>query len=108
MWRLRRRCSTGLSDDVELSYEAEDKKKAFRRSIRKLDPQKSLLDVAAAYEFVKDEDHKGIGVVGFCYGGLDGLADGDARRDAEDAAGCCVGYYAGGIGKFAEEEPPAR
>ena len=53
---------------LELGYDGEDSKKAFAL-YSKLDPDTQLKDVAAAYEFAKKAG-KGIGVVGYCYGGL--------------------------------------
>ena len=58
------RCERGL----ELNYGPEDMKKAFAL-YPSLKPDVTLLDVAAAYEVAK-EAGKGIGVIGFCYGGL--------------------------------------
>src|SRR5580692_8779299 len=54
--------------DIELSYEPEDMKRAFAL-YPSLKPDVTLLEVAAAYEAAK-EAGKGIGVLGFCYGGL--------------------------------------
>src|ERR1700733_15062543 len=54
--------------DVGLQYPGDDRQRAFGY-YQKLNPDVSLLDVAAAYEFAK-ESGKGIGVIGFCYGGL--------------------------------------
>ncbi len=93
-----------IQPDVQLDYTPDDMKKAFAL-YPQLDPMKSLLDVAAAFHFVAKEDHKGIGVIGFCYGGL--MAWLSAVRGESDKMrpSCCVGYYAGGIGKFAAETP---
>lgn len=88
---------------VELRYEGEDQKKAFGL-YQKLDVTTVLLDVAAAFSQVKSEGG-GAGVVGYCYGGLmswlsatQGPANGFAPK-------ACVGYYAGGIGSVAKEQP---
>lgn len=87
---------------VELKYEGEDMKKAFD-FYGKLSPDTALLDVAAAFEHVRGA-HK-TAVLGFCYGGL--MAWLSATRAVKlgiDPA-CTVGYYAGGVGHFATEEP---
>ena len=93
-----------IQPDVDLSYSSDDMKKAFEL-YPKLDPEKSLLDVAAAYHFVEKEDHKGIGIVGFCYGGLMTWLSATRGEDVKMQPSCCVGFYPGGIGKFASEEP---
>jgi carboxymethylenebutenolidase len=89
--------------DVELTYDAEGQKKAFE-FYAKLQPEPTLLDVAAAYEFAQKEG-KGIGVIGYCYGGLTSWWVATRGENYKMQPSCCVGYYAGGIGKFATEEP---
>jgi carboxymethylenebutenolidase len=89
---------------VELKYEGEDLKKAYEL-YGKLSPETALLDVAAAFEFVKKEDHKGIGVVGFCYGGFMSWISAVRGETVKMRPDCCVGYYPGGIGSVATEEP---
>jgi carboxymethylenebutenolidase len=88
---------------LELSYDGEDSKKAFGL-YPKLDPDTQLKDVAAAYEFAKKAG-KGIGVVGYCYGGLLSWLTATRGEKLKMQPSCCVGYYPGGIGKFATEEP---
>jgi carboxymethylenebutenolidase len=44
-------------------------------------------------------------VLGFCYGGLVSWLAATRGETHKMQPGCCVGYYAGGIGKFAKEEP---
>lgn len=84
---------------VELSYEGTDLQKAM--SIRqKLDIAKSVQDVNAALEYVREQTGRKSGVIGYCFGGL--LAWLSATRLQPDAA---VGYYAGGIGNFTSENP---
>jgi carboxymethylenebutenolidase len=70
----------------------------------KLRPDTALLDIAAAYELAKKAG-KGIGVVGFCYGGLMSWLTATRGENLKMQPSCCVGYYPGGIGKFASEEP---
>ncbi len=88
---------------VILGYGEEDMKKAFSL-YPKLDPEKALLDVAAAFHHVHAEG-KGTGVIGFCYGGLMSWLSATRGRQEDMKPACCVGYYAGGIGKVAQEEP---
>jgi len=89
--------------DLELTYEGEDLKKAFEL-YGKLNPDTQLLDIAAAYDFVKPAG-KGIGIIGFCYGGLLSWLTATRGEDLKMQPACAVGYYAGGIGKVAAEEP---
>jgi carboxymethylenebutenolidase len=93
-----------IEPGIELSYSPDDMKKAFAL-YPQLNPEKSLLDVAAAYHFVADEDHKGIGIVGFCYGGLMTWLSATRGENVKMQPSCCVGFYPGGVGKFATEEP---
>ena len=88
---------------VELKYEGDDQKRAYSL-YPKLNPETSLLDVAAAYDHVKSSG-KGIGVLGFCYGGLLSWLAATRGEDLKMQPSCCVGYYAGGIGSVATEEP---
>lgn len=90
--------------NVQLGYGPEDMKKAFE-FYGKLNPDTQLLDVAAAFEYAKNETGKGTGVVGFCYGGLMAWISAVRGEKVKMQPDACVGYYAGGIGKFAEEEP---
>ncbi|RXH55813.1 dienelactone hydrolase family protein [Granulicella sibirica] len=88
---------------LELKYEGEDQKKAFEL-YAKLDPKLELQDIAAAYEFVQKAG-KGIGVVGFCYGGFLSWLTATRGEQYGMKPDCVVGYYAGGIGKVAKEQP---
>jgi carboxymethylenebutenolidase len=90
--------------NVELGYGDADMKKAFTEFYPKLDPNVSLLDVAAAFHHVKAAG-KPTGVMGFCYGGLMTWLSAVRGESLKMQPDCCVGYYAGGIGKFAAEEP---
>ena len=88
---------------VELGYDEAGMKRAFE-FYPKLDLTFSLLDVAAAFQHVAGEG-KGIAVLGFCYGGLVAWLSGTRGKQNDMAPACCIGYYAGGIGKVATEEP---
>jgi len=93
-----------IEKGVELAYTGEDMQKAFGL-YGKLNPDLALLDVVAAYKFVEAEDHKGIGVVGFCYGGFMAWISATRGETQKMHPSCTVGYYAGGIGNVAKEEP---
>jgi carboxymethylenebutenolidase len=88
---------------VELKYEGEDMKKAFEL-YQKLNPETALLDVAAAYDKLRAED-KGIGVIGYCYGGFMSWLSATRGEALKMQPSCVVGYYPGGIGNVAKEEP---
>ena len=90
--------------DVELKYDGTDQKRAFE-FYGMLKPDVTLLDVAAAYGWAKNETGKGIGVIGFCYGGLVSWVSATRGENLKMQPSCCVGYYAGGIGSVAKEEP---
>jgi carboxymethylenebutenolidase len=90
--------------NVELGYGQEDMQRAFQHFYPKLDPNVSLLDVAAAFHHVKQAG-KPTGVLGFCYGGLMSWISAVRGESLRMQPDCCVGYYAGGIGRFAAEEP---
>jgi carboxymethylenebutenolidase len=91
---------------VELHYEGADVQKAFALygELMKLTPDTVMLDVAACYEDLKKAG-KGIGVMGFCWGGLMTWLTATRGETLKVQPSCCVGYYPGGIGKFAQEEP---
>ena len=88
---------------LQLGYGEADMKKAFGL-YGELKPDIQLLDVAAAFEWAKGAG-KGIGVVGFCYGGLLAWLSATRGEDLKMQPACTVGYYPGGIGKVATEEP---
>ena len=92
-----------IERDVELTYGGDDLKRAFEL-MQKLSPATALKDVAAAYELAESSG-KGVGVVGFCYGGLMSWLTATRGEAERIQPGCCVAYYPGGIGKFATEEP---
>jgi carboxymethylenebutenolidase len=87
---------------VELKYEGEDMGKAFGL-YGQLKPETTLLDVAAAFHYVEG-DHK-TGVIGYCYGGFSAWISATRGKANGFEPACTVGYYAGGIGSVATEEP---
>jgi carboxymethylenebutenolidase len=88
---------------LELNYSGEDQKRAMEL-YPQLKPDVTLLDVAAAYEWAKKAG-KGIGVIGYCYGGLISWLSATRGENLKMQPSCCVGYYPGGIGSVAKEEP---
>jgi carboxymethylenebutenolidase len=90
-----------IERNVELAYEGQDAQKA-RELMQRLDMTQMLADVSAALELARKETGKKVGVIGYCLGGL--LAWLSATRLQPAAS---VGYYAGGIGKYAAETPKA-
>jgi len=92
-----------IEPGVELKYEGEDLKRAYD-FYQKLNPKTALLDIAAAYANVQ-KTGKGIGVLGFCFGGFMSWLTATRGEDLKMQPSCCVGYYAGGIGSVASEEP---
>ncbi len=89
--------------DLHLGYSGPDAQKAFAL-YPKLNVDVALLDVAAAYEWLSSAG-KGVGVVGFCWGGLMSWLTATRGDDLKVRPSCCVGYYPGGIGKYAAEQP---
>ena len=88
---------------VELTYEGDDMKRAYGY-MQKLDPKSALLDIAAAFGEAKRAE-RGVGVIGYCYGGFMSWLTATRGEDLAIRPDCCVGYYAGGIGSVATEEP---
>jgi carboxymethylenebutenolidase len=88
---------------VQLTYQPDDMKRAYE-FYGMLKPETTLLDVAAAYEWAKKAG-KGIGVIGYCYGGLTSWLVATRGEKYKMQPACCVGYYAGGIGSVAKEDP---
>jgi carboxymethylenebutenolidase len=88
---------------LDLKYEGEDQKKAVEL-YQKLKPEVNLLDVAAAYGEAKKAG-TGIGVIGYCYGGLLTWLSATRGETLKMQPSCCVAYYPGGIGSVAKEEP---
>ncbi len=88
---------------VELQYDGSDMQRAFGL-YGKLNPETALLDVAAAYAYLETTG-KGIGVIGYCYGGFMAWLSATRGENVKMQPACTVGYYAGGIGNVATEEP---
>ena len=88
-----------LEKGVLLGYGPEDMKKAFAL-YPQLDVDKALLDVGAAYAYAQGTG-KGVGVIGFCYGGLMAWLSATRGENVKMQPACTVGYYAGGVGKVA-------
>ena len=90
--------------NVDLGYGPDDMQKAFSHFYPKLEPNVSLLDIAAAFHHVKQAG-KPTGVLGFCYGGLTTWLSATRGETLRMQPDCCVGYYPGGVGKVAAEDP---
>jgi carboxymethylenebutenolidase len=97
--------------NVDLDYSPEgwakaielmNKRLAIFQEALKTDKAGALGDIEAALDYAKAQTGKKTGTVGFCLGGL--LSWLSACWLKPDAA---VGYYAGGIGNYAEETPKA-
>ena len=88
---------------VELRYEGEDMQKAFGL-YQKLSPETAILDIGAAFEQVSAEG-AGAGVIGYCYGGLMSWLSATRGPAHGFEPKACVGYYPGGIGSVAKEQP---
>jgi carboxymethylenebutenolidase len=92
-----------IEPGIQLTYSGADMQKAFAL-YGKLDPETAIYDVAAAFHQVEGEG-AGAGVLGFCYGGLMAWLSATRGKANGFEPKCAVGYYAGGIGKFATEDP---
>ncbi len=68
--------------------------------VPRIDMDKSILDVSAAIDWLRNETELNVGIVGYCYGGT--MAWLAAARLEVQAA---VGYYGGNIVNFLNEEP---
>ena len=84
---------------VELGYTGSNREKGFGYA-RRLNLDDAVKDIAAAMEFLRTQHAAKSGVIGYCLGGT--LAWLSATRLQPSAA---VGYYGGGIGRFAGENP---
>jgi carboxymethylenebutenolidase len=97
--RIERKPAPG----VELAYTGDDSKKAFEY-YGKLNVDLSLLDIAAAFRWAQ-QSVAHIGVVGYCYGGLMSWVSACRLKSLGLHPQAAVGYYAGGIIKYAAETP---
>jgi carboxymethylenebutenolidase len=88
---------------VDINYTPEEMQKAFTELYPKLNVDAALLDVAAAFKHVSGE-HK-TAVLGFCYGGLMAWLSATRAGKLGINPACTVGYYAGGVGSVAKEDP---
>lgn len=84
--------------DVELEYNAETMQKGMQL-VQKLDLDKTLSDVNAAIQYLREHGARKVGVVGYCWGGT--LAWVSNARLHPDAT---VSYYAGGIQNHIQEK----
>ena len=89
---------------VELTDQGEDMKRAFGEFYPRLTPETALLDVAAASKFVQQHSPK-TAVLGFCYGGMLSWLAATRAAALGITPAATVGYYPGGIGSFATEQP---
>ncbi len=84
---------------VELGYEGDDRQRGIALA-RQINLDNAVKDVAAALQYLRDQELKKSGVIGYCFGGT--MAWLAATRLDPDAA---VGYYGGNIANFAQENP---
>lgn len=92
-----------IEPGLDLGYDEAGMKKAFGL-YPQLNPDLSVKDVAAAFQHIAGEG-KGTAVLGFCYGGLTTWLSATRGPANGFTPTCAVGYYAGGIGNFATEQP---
>ena len=88
-----------IEKGVDLSYDKAGWEKAMS-FLPKIDMDKSMIDMDAAIDWLRNETELNVGVIGFCYGGT--VAWLSAARLKIEAA---VGYYGGNIANFLNEEP---
>jgi carboxymethylenebutenolidase len=89
--------------NVILGYTGDDLQKAFAL-YGKLDVTTALLDVAAAFAKVS-ETVKKVAVTGYCYGGLMSWLAATRGEALGMLPACTAGYYPGGVGNVATEQP---
>jgi carboxymethylenebutenolidase len=88
--------------NVELGYDEQGRQRG-RELAQQVGMDAPLLDIATCIEYcAREVAPTAVGVVGFCWGGT--LAWLAATRLKANAV---VGYYAGGIGRYAKEMPQA-
>lgn len=88
-----------IEKGVDLPYDTAGKAKAMS-FLPKIDMDKSMIDIDAAIDWLRNETETNVGVIGYCYGGT--VAWLSATRLKVEAA---VGYYGGNIANFLNEEP---
>ena len=89
--------------NVMLGYTGDDAQKAYEL-YGKLDVTTALLDVAAAFAKVSVAGTK-VSVTGYCYGGLMSWLAATRGETLGMRPACTVGYYPGGVGTVASEQP---
>ena len=89
---------------VELGYDGADGTRAFAEFYPKLNVDVALKDVAAGFALAEKQG-KAVGVIGYCYGGLMSWLSACRLSGVGLEPTATVGYYAGGIGNFATEQP---
>jgi len=97
--RIERKPAPG----VELAYTGDDQKKAYD-FYGKLNVDLALLDIAAAFKWAQ-QSVAHIGVIGYCFGGLMSWVSACRLKNLNLEPQAAVGYYPGGIGKYAAETP---
>lgn len=92
--------------NVDLIYEGEDKEHGYSLYPKLLSESftPALNDIAAAFAYAREAGKK-VGVLGFCIGGLLTWISSTRGESYGFSPACAVGYYAGGIGSFATEQP---
>ncbi|HEY1810104.1 MAG TPA: dienelactone hydrolase family protein [Acidobacteriaceae bacterium] len=88
-----------IEPGVDLGYEAADMQRGMQLA-GKFDSERAVDDIAAAVDWLRGFNVRGVGVVGYCLGGT--LAWLSAARLPIDAA---VGYYGGQITRYLGERP---
>ncbi len=88
-----------IEKGVDLFYDEAGMSKAMS-FLPRIDMDKSMLDISAAVDWLRNETEANVGVIGFCYGGT--VAWLSAARLKIEAA---VGYYGGNIANFVSEAP---
>ena len=96
--------STGSSTVFNSAYTDADRPKAFEL-YGKLKPETTLMDLTAAFQYTAEASGKSVAVIGFCYGGQAAWLAGTRGPQYGMTPVAAVGYYAGGIGALAAEEP---
>jgi len=84
--------------NVELGYGADGMKKGIEL-YQKIPPEKTISDIGAAIDYLREHGARKVGVVGFCWGGT--LAWASNTRLHPDAT---VSYYAGGVQNYIHEK----